>query len=129
MKKIFSLFLLVFLPGVLWAAQDFYPFKQQEQRERFATLTSELRCLVCQNQNIAESNAPLANDLRTQIYQKIQQGQSNQDIINYLVDRYGDFVLYEPPFRGKTLGLWLGPFLLLVSGISFLAYCIKKSRG
>jgi cytochrome c-type biogenesis protein CcmH len=128
MKKIFSLFLLVFLPGVLWAAQDFYPFKQQEQRERFATLTSELRCLVCQNQNIAESNAPLANDLRTQIYHKIQQGQSNRDIINYLVDRYGDFVLYEPPFRGKTLGLWLGPFLLLVSGISFLAYCIKKSR-
>ncbi len=120
------LFLIFSFP--VYAVEDFYQFSSKEQQTRFTTLTSQLRCLVCQNQNLAESNAPLANDLRDQIYTKIQRGQSNQEIVQYLVTRYGDFILYRPPFNVVTMGLWLGPLLVLLSSLGYLLFYIYKRK-
>jgi cytochrome c-type biogenesis protein CcmH len=84
--------------------------------ERAARLEHQLRCLVCQNQTIAESNAPLAQDLRQQVREQMEKGASDQDVIDYMVARYGDFVLYRPPFKATTVALWVGPFALLALG-------------
>jgi cytochrome c-type biogenesis protein CcmH len=84
--------------------------------DRVKDLAHELRCLVCQNQTIADSNAPLALDLRNQIREQVAAGRSDREVIDYMVARYGDFVLYRPPFKATTLALWLGPFLLLAVG-------------
>jgi len=84
--------------------------------DRVKDLAHELRCLVCQNQTIADSNAPLALDLRNQIREQLAAGSSDREVIDYMVARYGDFVLYRPPFKATTLVLWLGPFLLLALG-------------
>ena len=84
--------------------------------DRVKDLAHELRCLVCQNQTIADSNAPLALDLRNQIREQLAAGRSDREVIDYMVARYGDFVLYRPPFKATTLALWLGPFLLLALG-------------
>ncbi|EKD54022.1 MAG: hypothetical protein ACD_60C00130G0007 [uncultured bacterium] len=124
MKKIWLI--LCIIPLQLFAAEDFYVFNTPKEQERFAALTSELRCLVCQNQTIAESNAALASDLRDQVFQKIIQGQTDRQIIAYLVARYGDFILYRPPFNWLTIGLWLGPFLFLFSSLSYLFYYLSK---
>ncbi len=125
MKKF--LFLILFLFSVaIFAAEDFYNFSNKEQEKRFRDLTLNLRCLVCQNQNLAESNASLAADLRQQVYQKIISGESDQQIIDYLVSRYGNFILYRPPFNTKTLVLWAGPFLVLCFGMIFLWRALRK---
>ena len=87
------------------------------QERQYHQLINELRCLVCQNQTIAESNAPLAVDLREQVRVQLTQGRSKAEITRYLTDRYGDFVLYRPPFKTSTLLLWAGPFLLLLAGL------------
>ena len=84
--------------------------------ERVKNLAHELRCLVCQNQTIADSNAPLAVDLRNQIREQLAAGKSERDVVDFMVARYGDFVLYRPPFKAATLALWLGPFALLGLG-------------
>ena len=97
--------------------------------ERFHSLISELRCLVCQNQSIAESNAPLAADLREQVRVQIAQGRSDQQIAAFLTDRYGDFVLYRPPFRLRTLVLWLGPFVALLLAALAAALYIRRIRS
>lgn len=89
-------------------------------------LSHKLRCLVCQNQSIAESNAPLAVDLRNQVREQLATGKSKDDVVEYLVERYGDFVLYEPPFKGTTLLLWLGPLALLIGGAAWLAYRLRR---
>jgi cytochrome c-type biogenesis protein CcmH len=93
-------------------------FAQPESalEERTKDLAHELRCLVCQNQTIADSNAPLAQDLRNQIREQLAAGRSEREVIDYMVTRYGDFVLYRPPFKATTLALWLGPFVLLALG-------------
>lgn len=88
-----------------------------EARDRYQNLINELRCLVCQNQSIAESNAPLAMDLREQVARQLADGRSDREIRDYLTARYGDFVLYNPPLRWRTLLLWAGPALLLVLGL------------
>jgi cytochrome c-type biogenesis protein CcmH len=84
--------------------------------KRVTGLAHELRCLVCQNQTLADSNAPLAVDLRNQIREQLKAGKSERDIIGFMVERYGDFVLYRPPFKASTAALWLGPFALLALG-------------
>jgi cytochrome c-type biogenesis protein CcmH len=89
-------------------------------------LTSELRCLVCQNQTIADSHADLAIDLKNQVREKLAQGMSDQQVIDYMVARYGDFVLYRPPVKSTTWLLWFGPFLLLALGLVVLAWRIKS---
>jgi len=86
---------------------------------RTMALAEELRCLVCQNQSLADSHAPLALDLRQQIHQQLAQGRSEQQVVDFMVQRYGDFVLYEPPLNASTALLWFGPLLLLAAG--FLA--------
>lgn len=93
------------------------PEVNEAERQRYQALLHELRCVVCQNQSIAESNAPLAQDLREQVASQINEGRSDDDIRNYLTDRYGDFVLYNPPLRGRTVALWIGPFVLLALGL------------
>ena len=92
--------------------------------KRVAGLAHELRCLVCQNQTLADSNAPLAVDLRNQIREQLQGGASERDVIDFMVARYGDFVLYRPPFKASTLLLWAGPFLLLLA----LGACLLVRR-
>jgi cytochrome c-type biogenesis protein CcmH len=130
MKKLVFIFSLWLIPLCTpWAANDVYQFNSAQQKERFQLLTTQLRCLVCQNQNLAESNAGLATDLRNQVYQKIQAGQSDSDIIQYLVERYGNFILYKPPINVYTIALWFSPFLLLLAGIGYLIRYIKKNNG
>ncbi len=103
-------------------------FESPEQEERFDDLTQELRCLVCQNQSLADSDAVLAQDLRNEVFVMLQQGNSNEEIKRFLVDRYGDFVLYRPPFRKDTLLLWLSPLLLLTTGGIVMAFTISRRR-
>ena len=88
--------------------------------KRVAGLAHELRCLVCQNQTLADSNAPLAVDLRNQIREQLKGGASERDVIDFMVARYGDFVLYRPPLKASTLALWIGPFVLLLGGALLL---------
>ena len=95
---------------------------------RVNALANELRCLVCQNQTLADSNAPLAVDLRNQIRERLRQGASERDIIGFMVDRYGDFVLYRPPFKATTLLLWAGPMLLMIAGLAALYYRLARRR-
>jgi cytochrome c-type biogenesis protein CcmH len=96
--------------------------------ERLKHLAVELRCLVCQNQTLADSNAPLAEDLRREVREKIVQGMNDKEIIDFLVSRYGDFVLYRPPLKSTTTLLWVGPFVLLVGGGIALVVALKR-RG
>ncbi len=101
---------------------DAYPFDSLAQEQRFRTLVEEFRCPKCQNQNLADSNAPLAKDLRQIIYSKVKANESDEAIASYLQDRYGDFVLYRPPVKASTLLLWFGPVLALVAVISVLVW-------
>lgn len=93
---------------------------------RVQALSLKLRCLVCQNESIAESRAPLAEDLRQQVREQLAGGRSEDQIVDFLVSRYGDFVLYEPPFKPITLVLWLGPLLLLLAGGGWLIYRLRS---
>ncbi len=111
------------------AAKEPLIFMNPEQEARYNELTLELRCLVCQNQNLADSDAPLAQDLRKEIYDMMQAGRSNEEIKTFLVDRYGDFVLYKPPVKGNTLALWLAPaVLLLLGGVVVVLIVRKRTR-
>lgn len=104
-------------------------FAQDPALERRVTnLAHELRCLVCQNQTLAESNAPLAVDLRNQIREQLAAGRSERDVVDFMVARYGDFVLYRPPLKASTLLLWAGPFLFLVAGFYFLLRFLRRRR-
>ena len=103
-------------------------FDNDEQADRYRTLTAELRCLVCQNQNIADSNADLAKDLRDKTYELIMAGQSDADIIDFMVSRYGDFVLYRPPLKASTVVLWLAPFLVVLISLGLLVRFIRRRR-
>lgn len=103
-------------------------FETPEQEARYKALINELRCLVCQNQNLADSNAELAQDLRKQTYDMILQGDSDGEIVDYMVARYGDFVLYRPPFKSSTAALWVGPFIILSAAVIGLLVFIRR-RG
>jgi cytochrome c-type biogenesis protein CcmH len=97
--------------------------------KRVAGLAHELRCLVCQNQTLADSNAPLAVDLRNQIREQLQGGASEREVIDFMVARYGDFVLYRPPLKASTLALWIGPFVLLALGAFLLLRRLVRRRA
>ena len=97
-------------------ANSMYPFDSSKKEVQFNHLLKNLRCLVCQNQDIADSNADLAKDLRMQVYQLVQEGKSDTEIYDYLSARFGDFVLFKPPVKSLTLVLWFGPFLFLILG-------------
>ena len=94
--------------------------------QRVTQLANELRCLVCQNQTLADSNAPLAVDLRNQIREQLKSGAGERDVIEFMVARYGDFVLYRPPLKASTVALWAGPFAFLALGIWILARRLRR---
>jgi cytochrome c-type biogenesis protein CcmH len=110
-------FILIAFATWIHAADIPLTFSSQEEEQRFTDLIKELRCLVCQNQSLADSNADLAQDLREEIYNEMLEGKSNNEIIDYLVARYGDFVLYRPPLKPATYLLWTGPVLFLLIGV------------
>ncbi|WAG12319.1 cytochrome c-type biogenesis protein CcmH [Aeromonas dhakensis] len=114
-----SLLLLAGLGGAgqAQAAIDVYTFDNDAQEQTFRELTKELRCPKCQNQDIADSNAGLAKDLRDKTYQMVREGKEKQEVVDYMVARYGNFILYNPPLMASTLILWLGPLLVIVVGI------------
>ena len=116
------------LAGIAHAAIDTYEFANDRDRERFRELTKELRCPKCQNQDIADSNAPIAADLRKEIFRMLGEGKDNQQIIDFMVDRYGDFVRYKPALTSKTAVLWFGPAGLLLGGVVIIAVIIRRRR-
>jgi len=129
MKRLFAAILFgLALTGAASAAIDTYEFKDEAERARFRTLTEELRCPKCQNQNIADSNAPIATDLRREIFRMLEEGQSNEQIVDYLVARYGDFVRYKPPLDARTFLLWYGPAGLLLGGLLVLGVVVLRRR-
>ncbi|MBO0407122.1 MULTISPECIES: cytochrome c-type biogenesis protein [Aeromonas] len=114
-----SLLLLAGLGGAgqALAAIDVYTFDSDAQEQTFRELTKELRCPKCQNQDIADSNAGLAKDLRDKTYQMVREGKDKREVVDYMVARYGNFILYNPPLMASTLILWLGPLLVIVIGV------------
>ena len=116
------------LTGVAHAAIDTYEFANDAERDRFRELTKELRCPKCQNQDIADSNAPIATDLRREIFRMLGEGKDNQQIIDFMVDRYGDFVRYKPALTSKTVVLWFGPLALLVGGVVVIGVIVGRRR-
>lgn len=123
-------FLLLFVQSISWAVIDGhkYPFDSDTDAERFAQLAEDLRCPKCQNQNLADSDAPVAADLRDKVYQLLQEGKSDDEVVNYLVARYGDFVRYKPPFRLDTLLLWLSPVILLLLGGLLIRSLVSQQK-
>lgn len=123
------LFLVVLLFSQ-WAQAtiEIYEFPDPAHEQRYRALTEELRCLVCQNQNIADSHAELAQDLRRKVYEMINAGQSDDQIVQFMIDRYGDFVLYRPPLNPKTMILWLSPVLTVTAGLLGFWFLLKRRR-
>jgi cytochrome c-type biogenesis protein CcmH len=128
MARGFLLAIIVTCAPAVLAADAVPTEKDAVAASRAVKLTEKLRCLVCQNQSIAESNAELAVDLRRQVNEQIAAGRSDAEIVDYMVARYGDFVLYEPPFKLTTLLLWAGPMLLLLAGFYVLARILRARR-
>ena len=117
MLKAGCLLLLMIPRELIFAAIEVVPFEDAQLKARYQTLTQELRCLVCQNQSLADSEANLAQDLRLLVQQQLLSGASDAEIVDFLVVRYGDFVRYRPPFSGNHILLWLTPFALIVIGL------------
>ena len=120
--------LLLAIASLAWGQASEIANPDPAVERRLKGLAEELRCLVCQNQTIADSNAPLAVDLRNQIRTQIAQGRSDDQIRSYMVERYGDFVLYKPPFHAATALLWLGPPLLIAIGIGAFVLVVRRRR-
>ncbi len=109
-----------------FAVIETYDFDDESLRERFQVLAAELRCPKCQNQNIADSNAPIAADLRKQLHAQLHDGKSDDEIVEYMVDRYGEFVLYRPRVNNVTLVLWLAPLILLLLAVLVVRTSFKS---
>jgi cytochrome c-type biogenesis protein CcmH len=125
--RLWILLVLLAFVGVLHAqAIEPMPFTNHAQELRFQQLTAQLRCPMCQNETLADSNAPIARDLRNQIFQQMQQGKSDEEIKQYLVARYSDYVLYDPPLKAGTVLLWFGPLLILLGGAGVVLMAIRK---
>jgi cytochrome c-type biogenesis protein CcmH len=122
------LIILIFIFSTQAFAVDTHQFSNPEQQKTYESIISELRCLVCQNQTISDSNAELAADLRRQVYEMLQQGKSKDDVLQFMTERYGDFVLYNPPFKAKTGLLWLGPLLFLIIGLIMIIWFIRRKK-
>lgn len=126
--KVLIFSILLFLSSAVYAV-DSYTFKTEQQQQDYKTLVSELRCLVCQNQTIGDSNADLAMDLRRQVYEMLQQGKTKDDVLQFMTQRYGDFVLYKPPFKASTGLLWLAPIAFVMLGLIALVLVIKRKKA
>ncbi|ABL98461.1 heme lyase NrfEFG subunit NrfF [Shewanella amazonensis] len=108
---------------------DTYEFKSADNQKRALSLAHELRCPQCQNQNLIDSNSPVARDLRLEVYKMVDEGKSDDQIIEFMTTRYGDFVLYKPRVEGRTYILWLGPVALLLIGLMVVILFIRKQRS
>ncbi len=120
--------LLVVLPLSAGAAFSTYEFEDDQQRAQFQRLTEELRCPKCQNQNIADSNAPIAQDLRREVFRMVQAGQNDDSIVDFMTERYGDFVIYKPRFDTSTFLLWFGPLIVGLIGLLVVLAMVYSGR-
>ncbi len=128
-SRSFFIVLLLLIAGSSYAVKiEFHDFANKEQEQLYLQLIAELRCVKCQNQNLAESNAELAKDMRDKAYAMVIKGATRDDVIKYMTDRYGDFVLYKPPFKMKTVLLWFGPALLLLFSLYYLLKRIRQQE-
>ena len=128
MKGLLIVLTLVFSFSALHAAVEIKKFDNEQQEQRYKYIIDELRCLVCQNQNISGSNAGLAQDLRKQVHKMIMAGEDDEAIFDFMVTRYGDFVLYRPPFKASTFFLWVGPFIIFALGLFVLIRFIRQRK-
>jgi cytochrome c-type biogenesis protein CcmH len=128
MKAVAAILLALFA-GLAFGQSSEIANPDPATEQRLKALAEELRCLVCQNQTIADSHAPLAVDLRNQIRTQIAQGRTDEQIRGYMVERYGDFVLYRPPFHANTALLWLGPLLLIAGGAVAFFVVVRRRRS
>lgn len=128
MRTAALLLLLCWSAAAALAAIDTYPFDDPQQEARFRALTAELRCPKCQNQNIADSDAPIAADLRRKVYDLIKSGNSEAEVVDYMVQRYGNFVTYRPPVTPLTWPLWFGPLALIILIGLGLAVWIRRAK-
>lgn len=126
MKSLIIIITLLFSLAPLNAAVEMKKFDNEQQEQRYQHIIDELRCLVCQNQNISGSNAGLAQDLRNQVHKMILEGKDDETIYEFMVTRYGDFVLYRPPFKATTFFLWVGPFIIFIVGLFVLIRFIRQ---
>lgn len=125
MIRLACLLLLALAAGSVFAI-DPLPFQDEQQQVRFQKLVAELRCTVCQNQNLADSNAELAKDLRLKVFELMQEGRSDGEIKQFLVERYGDFVLYKPPVKPTTWALWFGPGVVVLIGALLIINAVRR---
>lgn len=128
-KRLIVLFLLfLIIPSMGWSKEAIPVAEDPEIEKRMLTLTTDLRCLVCQNESIADSRADFSNDIRREIREQIKANKTDQEIVQFLVDRYGDFVLYNPPLKPTTILLWSGPIILFVIGFGSLIAYLRRRR-
>ncbi len=127
MRSLLLIVTFVFWVSPLQAAIETYQFESAQMEAEYRKLIDELRCLVCQNQNLSASDADLARDLRRKTYEMLQEGKSSQQVVEFMVARYGDFVLYRPQFKSNTYLLWLGPFLLLLFVLCLLVRRLRAA--
>lgn len=128
-SKLILLIAVAFSLSVAAAPIETFKFDSPETEKVFHKLSEELRCLVCQNQNIAESNADLAKDLRLEIYTMLSDGKSEDEIVDFMVQRYGDYVLYRPPFKPMTWLLWFGPAIVFAFGLVYVVRFMKSQSS
>ncbi len=119
--------LLFIMPAM--AAIDVYEFDNEQQEQQFKELSQTLRCPKCQNNTISDSNAELAKDLRAKVYEMTKQGKSSDEIVDYMIDRYGNFVTYKPPFTIATSILWLGPLIVVLIGFGLIVVNSRKKAA
>ncbi|MDP1548559.1 MAG: cytochrome c-type biogenesis protein CcmH [Nitrosomonas sp.] len=124
----FILFLFLITPSVGWSKEAIPVAEDPIIEKRMLALTMDLRCLVCQNESIADSRADFSNDIRREIREQIKANKTDQEIVQFLVDRYGDFVLYNPPMKPTTILLWFGPVILFLIGLGSLIVYLRRRR-
>ncbi|WP_054687405.1 cytochrome c-type biogenesis protein CcmH [Pantoea sp. SGAir0180] len=128
MKALVMMLCGLLFSASLWAAIDTYAFDSVAQEEQYRDITASLRCPKCQNNSIADSNAMIAADMRLKVYQLMKQGQTRQQILDYMVARYGNFVSYQPPVTPPTVILWLGPALFVAGGAGVIVWRSRQRK-
>ncbi|MCK9045458.1 cytochrome c-type biogenesis protein CcmH [Haemophilus influenzae] len=129
MKKIWLFLTALLFSSVAFSAIDALNFSSPQQESDYHQLTQSLRCPQCQNNNIADSNATIAVDMRGKVFELLQEGKSKNDVVDYMVARYGNFVTYDPPMTASTLVLWIAPLLLVLLGVVFLLRRKPKAQS
>ena len=120
------LVLSIYTLGFADYSKEIYPFDDGTQEQIFLSLLDEIRCPKCQSSNLAGSNAPIANDLKREVYRLVRSGQTEEEVKTYLVERYGNFIVYDPPFRADTFVLWFGPLLFFLLTLSIILLIFRK---